>query len=414
MRHAKRSKLSTLDVNYSLALKHVEPIYGYDPLDPISFKTLASGGALSSSPSTLYYIPEKEVDFDSVLSHMAKQGSVPLNQKVNWSSHWLAIEGVQPAIPENPPQAMMASSPTAGAAVPFSSTSSGDPSAHHHLPSSTNSSNSGAVEVRHALSKEHQLYFETVTNCLFSKDASAIHTSLTSLRNDAGIQQLLPYFVQYLSESVMKNLKDLELLKVLLQAAAALLFNAHLFLEPYLHQLMPTLLTLAIGKRLGGEASGEHWTLREHAADLIKHIVHEYGNAYPNLAPRVLKTLLKALLLPVEDTNASAMDALVGSKYGAVATLKALGQQNVELFILPNLKSLSQAWRSSEQAKVSSPSSFHLKAIVTQAVGGYLKMQLEDHLPSGDMARLQSKYTEAFDILGEALIPLLSHHDMQS
>ena len=111
------------------------------------------------------------------------------------SCHWLAIEGVQPQIPENP-------------LIPLSGTSSIEPLS----PTTTGASSTASAttqlqprsqpHVKHHLSKEHQLYFETITNCLLSKDTSTVATALNSLRTDAGIQQLLPYFVQFIAEMV--------------------------------------------------------------------------------------------------------------------------------------------------------------------------------------------------------------------
>lgn len=60
------------------------------------------------------------------------------------------------------------------------------------LPTEQDKSQVNQASVKHHLSKEHQMYFETVTTCLLSKDPAAVTTSLNSLRTDAGIQQLLP------------------------------------------------------------------------------------------------------------------------------------------------------------------------------------------------------------------------------
>jgi transcription initiation factor TFIID subunit 6 len=143
--------------------------------------------------------------------------------------HWLVIEGVQPNIPENPtPQALrptLASTPSATTA-PSSSTSSTTAVTVETLEGQK-------YTVKHHLSKEHQMYFETVSTCLFSKDFKAVQTALHSLKHDAGIQQLLPYFVQFIAEMVMKHLRQLNYLVLLLKVINALLTNPNLFIEPY-------------------------------------------------------------------------------------------------------------------------------------------------------------------------------------
>jgi hypothetical protein len=57
--------------------------------------------------------------------------------------------------------------------------------------------------VKHHLSKEHQMYFETITKYLLSNEPNLIQKAMLSLRIDAGIQQLLPYFIQFVSEMVV-------------------------------------------------------------------------------------------------------------------------------------------------------------------------------------------------------------------
>ena len=112
--------------------------------------------------------------------------------------HWLAIEGVQPQVPENPSQSLTnaALGSTNGASLG---------SAAGVTSQSSSLTVDGLQEkyvVKHHLSKEHQMYFETVTTCLFSKDLKAVQTALQSLKNDAGIQQLLPYLMQFIAEMV--------------------------------------------------------------------------------------------------------------------------------------------------------------------------------------------------------------------
>lgn len=76
-------------------------------------------------------------------------------------------------------------------------------------------------------------------------------SAITALQNDAGIQQLLPYFVQFVAETVPKSLLSGLRLRMCMDMVGSLLHNEHIFIEPYLHQLMPPALTCVVGKRLG-------------------------------------------------------------------------------------------------------------------------------------------------------------------
>lgn len=83
--------------------------------------------------------------------------------------------------------------------------------------------------------------------------SAAAVSAIAALKNDAGIQQLLPYFVQFVAETVPKSLLVGLRLRMAMDIVGSILHNEHLFIEPYLHQLMPPVLTCVVGKRLGEE-----------------------------------------------------------------------------------------------------------------------------------------------------------------
>ena len=65
-------------------------------------------------------------------------------------------------------------------------------------------------------------------------------------------------------------------------------------LQPYLHQLMPALVTCLVAKRISASPLEDHWALRRHAAALMHEVVRCYGGRYAELQPRTTKTLLEA------------------------------------------------------------------------------------------------------------------------
>ena len=92
MRHSKRTELSTDDINSSLVMRRCEPLYGFPAgAGPIPFHEVPGHPEL--------YIPENKIlDLKDILA--AKLPRPPI--AVNVVPHWLAVEGVQPLIPENP------------------------------------------------------------------------------------------------------------------------------------------------------------------------------------------------------------------------------------------------------------------------------------------------------------------------
>ncbi|KAK9469453.1 hypothetical protein V1512DRAFT_256302 [Lipomyces arxii] len=317
MRHSKRTRLTAADISSALRVLNVEPLYGYDSSRPLRFRE-----AILGPGQTLYYIDDDEVDFEKIINMPLPK--VP--REVSFTAHWLAIEGVQPAIPQNP--------------LP--------PEGRTSL---TNSSGAASTEVevkplvKHALSKELQLYFERVTSVLTEEtsDASMINAVLTSLGNDPGLHQLLPYFIQFVAEKVRLNLKNATMLYLMLQVLHRLLTNPTIFIEPYIHSVMPPILTLLVGKRIGTTqaANEEHYEVRDFAASLLQKVCTQYGDAYHTLKPRVTRTLLKAFMDPGKSA---------GTQYGALCGLKSIGPEVVRVLVLSNLKDWASVISSASSA----------------------------------------------------------------
>ncbi|KAJ8766533.1 hypothetical protein K2173_023780 [Erythroxylum novogranatense] len=303
MRHSRRTTLTTDDVDSAVSLRNVEPIYGFASGDSLRFKRAAGH-------KDLYYIDDKDIEFKDVIE--APLPRVPLDTSV--TAHWLAIEGVQPAIPENAP------------VEAISASVDGKRSEYKEdgFPVDIKS------PVKHVLSRELQLYFDKITDLTVRKsDSIVFKRALMSLTTDSGIHPLVPYFTYFIADEVTRNLNKISLLFALMRVARSLLQNPHIHIEPYLHQLMPSILTCLVAKRLGNKISDNHWELRDFTANLISSICKRFGHVYHNLQSRVTRTLLHAFL----DTTKS-----LPQHYGAIQGLAALGPSVVRLLILPNLE----------------------------------------------------------------------------
>ena len=159
--------------------------------------------------------------------------------------------------------------------------------------------------------------------------------ALASLRTDPGLHQLVPYFIQFISEKVTHNLKDLFALTQMMHLGAAMLENKSLFVEPYIASMIPPMLTCLIGRRLGssgtsGAGSLAHFQLRDISASLLLTVARKYGKASQTLKPRLARTCLRHFLDP---------NKLFGSHYGALIGLQGItGPEGIRTLVLPNLK----------------------------------------------------------------------------
>ncbi|THH07703.1 hypothetical protein EW145_g3201 [Phellinidium pouzarii] len=318
-RHARRTTMTTSDVDHALRVLNIEPLYGHSPHNPPTFRrALPYPSAPAAGP--VYFVEDEEVDFERVL----REEKIPLPRPAGWTAHWLAVEGVQPLIPENPPavprdaepdiaSAKLATPPHTGTQFPPT-----PPSPTRHMNFSTNNKPNQLL-VKQVLSRELQLYYTRLTSTLMPPtDDARKAAALSSLRNDAGLQTLLPYLVKWVGDGVVGILRDTtptdsdgRALEVYLEVIGALLDNNTLFVEPYLHQMLPPLLSVL----LHSSHTSSHAThLRVTASQILSHLLTQHSTTYPSLAPRIMKTLLVALLSPGKSkgTREGAMRGLVG------------------------------------------------------------------------------------------------------
>jgi transcription initiation factor TFIID subunit 6 len=131
----------------------------------------------------------------------------------------------------------------------------------------------------------------------------------------------------------------------MMRLVRSILYNSDLFVEPYvilrfflinssqLHHLVPNILTCLVAKKLSDTQITSANECRAYAGQLISHICHTYGDAYPTLVPRVTKTLLRAFLDPAKS---------LGCRYGSIIGLQGLGPLISKKVVIPNIKAFGE------------------------------------------------------------------------
>ncbi|KOS16987.1 Transcription initiation factor TFIID subunit 6 [Escovopsis weberi] len=359
MRAARRTTMTVNDVSLALRVLDAEPLYGYDSTRPLRY-----GEASLGPGQPLFYIEDEEVDFEKLIN--APLPKVP--RDINFTAHWLAIEGVQPAIPQNPSSAESRSEsllPKGPGANPALSALAGNESAN------------GQPAVKHIVSKELILYFDKIQAAILddNPDEEVVRlrqAALGSVRDDPGLHQLVPYFINFIMDRVTQQLDDIFTLKRMMELTNSLIGNKSLFLDPYASSLSAPVLTCLMARKLGAadqnsqnqnqaqnqnqnqnnqnqnlnqsqsqaqaqnqDSARDQYDLRQLAASLLGRIARKYSASNSLLRPKLTRTCLKYFLDPTKPPA-----VLYGAIHGL---LEAGGPEAIRVLILRNLKSFDAA-----------------------------------------------------------------------
>lgn len=325
--HSKRKTLLTKDVDFALKALNMQPVLGFTCNNIVPFRFATGGGHKT------FQRDDKEIELADVIARL----NIPkLPQEVSISSHWLAIDGAQPAIPENPPpltkdeQRLECVDPLESLGSRLKIKGKGEPVLIKQL-------------ATHELSVEQQLYYKEITEaCVGSIEQRRCH-ALNSLSHDPGLYQMLPRICTFISEGVKVNVihNNLALLIYLMRMVKALLENHTLYLEKYLHELCPTVITCIVSKQICNRPEQDnHYALRDFASKLLASICKTYNTSTNCLQTRITRLFCKALDNP---------NLPLSSVYGCISALCELGTEVQQTLLIRRLKMIC------DRLKLSSP-----------------------------------------------------------
>jgi len=331
MHHGKRAKLLCDDVDQALRMTGQEPLYGFQAGEHVPFRFASGGGR------ELHFLEDKELDLTELVS--AQLPKIPVSASIR--AHWLAIDGVQPAIPENPPP-QSKDQLVADSVDPAAKLKSGDARDNKlgtvlgtlHKMKTVETVNVKQL-ASHELSVEQQLYYKEITEACVGSDEARRAEALQSLACDPGLHQMLPRLCTFIAEGVRVNVvqHNLAILIYLMRMVKSLLENQTLYLEKYLHELIPAVGTCIVSRQLCTRPDHDnHWALRDFASRMMAAICKNFHSSTNNVQTRVTKMFSDALC--------SDRAPLV-SYYGAIAGLQELGPEVIKVFVLPHIGALA-------------------------------------------------------------------------
>lgn len=327
MTHSKRGQMLCCDIDNALRAKNIEPLYGFECSQYIPLRHSSGGG------KEIYYPDDPEIDLIDIISSPLPK----LPCEVTIRTHWLAVEGVQPSIPENvPPLSLSAQKELALSRLEQDLSMSSKELRLERKRKKDESNETELIKLKplqpYTLSLEQQHYYKEITDTCTGLSDSKRQEALASISTDPGLYQLLPQLITFINEGIKINIAHRRLTNLtnILKIAKAILENDSVSIEKFLHELIPSVVSCLLNRQLCQRPESEdHWSLRDLAAKIVAMICKKYSNSFNNIQTRLTRTFSKCL---TGNTQGLAVH------YGAVVGFGELGQESIAACVIPLLK----------------------------------------------------------------------------
>eukprot|EP00340_Litonotus_pictus_P000165 CAMPEP_0170524252 /NCGR_PEP_ID=MMETSP0209-20121228/9665_1 /TAXON_ID=665100 ORGANISM="Litonotus pictus, Strain P1" /NCGR_SAMPLE_ID=MMETSP0209 /ASSEMBLY_ACC=CAM_ASM_000301 /LENGTH=719 /DNA_ID=CAMNT_0010812805 /DNA_START=1 /DNA_END=2160 /DNA_ORIENTATION=- len=377
MRVSKRKTMKSDDINNALAQANFKKIVGFDSYASVEFERIENYKGMWKQKQSV-------VDIDNYLSKPI--ATCPMDIFPHF--HWIAIEGKRPNIAENFIKEKIKVNPgssnknmveadkeknikdsnklvpninidTINLTVNNTVINNHTPintHINHHIQPNTYYSNLPLSEkstviqpLIHNITKELQIFLENF-ELRFRKEIKQIKASspgqsphkmtkeleisLTALRNEPGLVELLPYLIEFFMNTFnnKQNLAEPRIQYLIVTSLKSIVINPYFNLSPYLHQIISLIMSIVL---MGREKNFTYdlVMLKLEACWLMMVIYKKFEFMYPEFIKQLLSVVNKCLILREENPR-------LVSLFGAINFMNCLGPEFLLELVLPKMETI--------------------------------------------------------------------------
>ncbi|OHT00339.1 hypothetical protein TRFO_08010 [Tritrichomonas foetus] len=391
-------KLTVQQINMVLASQRLPPILGYSSTSSYKIKTL-----ITEDNDELCVVSDPEVQLADVAKNIIK----PAPRPIPFNFQWMMVDGI-PIERRNPRS--RGTKPTIEKG-PFSQNESINTINSLNPIYSINSinlmrtfSDMGEQQItnKDVISPDLQHYFEHAVELFDSGDRNQQIPVFEALSTDAGIQPLLPLFLQFLSFRITVGIQDLKNIEKVCLYSLALIENPSLPIPFYAHGFLRVLMTAALRfdsnfEYPNGEFDNDEFlkrfdeqvqyeiNVRQIASKSLKRLCKRCVSGFPNIKTVVINAMIQTLF------NAN---STLAAHCGAILSILKFGPETVAK-ITPHIPLYVNAIK--REIELDNSSNFPFARAALVLVSGILEDALKSQ--TQPMMRFQVAKTEVDSLL---------------
>ena len=322
--HINRILLSERSMNKILISPSTQRLFGYE------FSPFGQYLSIPFEQSELYLPRENNIKCSDIL----KNENVPLPNNRTYDFQFLLTEGVYANKKMLSNRRLIVKAPKIlerTVSAPISQYPNTQPSSEFfkRTPISITKLTFTQLPIVHdVLNNTLQLYYAYILNLIRDDNLYIRDTALSRIMTDIGLQQLLPYFLQYIIYNMTIHYQNVDLMINLVNITKCLVKNPSLCSNLYTHTFLKIIFSSLVGADYTSTLHGDDTKLRELSADVLKLIVEKFQPCFADMKICIFNSLIGILF----DPNAALM-----AHYGALCGIEAIDCDAVK-YIIPHLK----------------------------------------------------------------------------